>query len=103
MGSKVARTDISAKDVSQIHSSNELGIFLKTSEPAESTQDKTKKLFDQGEFINLKYCSSIIIMLITTQMSSMIIMIIITRIFHYSYYVSNKTHFSIIIIMLITT
>ena len=48
MSSKVARTTNSTKGVSQIRVSDELDILLTTFGPAESTQDKTKKVVDQG-------------------------------------------------------
>ena len=44
MSRKVARTDTSTKDVSQIRLSDESGILLTTFVPAESTMDETKEV-----------------------------------------------------------
>ena len=48
---KVAITSTLTNDVSQRHSCNESDIFRKTSGTSKSTQDETKKVVDQGEFI----------------------------------------------------
>ena len=69
MGMKVASTDTSAKDVSQIRLSDDLDILLTTFGPAESTQDETGEVVDQGEFI------------------------IFQVLFQNKYYASNNTHF----------
>ena len=51
---KVESTATSTKDVFQIRLSDELDILLKTLGPAEITQEKTKEVVYQGEFINFK-------------------------------------------------
>ena len=66
---KVARTDNSTKDVSQSRLIDESDILLATFGSAESTQDKTKEVVDQGEFINFQV------------------------LFKHKYYASNNTHF----------
>ena len=52
--SKVASTVTSSNNVSQSCLSNESDILLKNFGPAEITQDETKKVVDQGEFINFR-------------------------------------------------
>ena len=52
MSRKLARTDTSTKDVSQSRLSDESDILLTTFRPAESTQDKTKEVVYQGDFIS---------------------------------------------------
>ena len=69
MSMKVAMTDTSAKDVSQILLSYELDILLIVFGPAKSTQYETKEVVYQGEFINLQV------------------------LFQNKYYASNNTYF----------
>ena len=54
MSRKAERTDTSTKDVSQSRLRNGLDMLLKTLGPAEITQEKTKEVVYQGEFINFK-------------------------------------------------
>ena len=51
---KSVRTDTSTKDVSQSRLRNGSDMLLKTLGPAEITQEKTKEVVYQGEFINFK-------------------------------------------------
>ena len=69
MSRKVASTDNSIEDVSRSSLSDESDILLTTFVPAERTQDKTKEVVYQGEFINLQV------------------------LFQHKYYASNNTHF----------
>ena len=69
MTRKVARTDTSTNDVSQIRLSDELDILLKKFGPEESTQYETKEVVYQGDFINDQL------------------------LFQHKYYDSNNTHF----------
>ena len=66
---KVVRTDTSTQDVYHSRLSDELDILLNKFEPSEITQEKTKQLVYQGEFINFQVM------------------------FQHKYYASNNTHF----------
>ena len=65
---KLARTDTSTKNLSQIRPSNKSYILLTTFGPEARTQNESKEVEHQGEFINFKV------------------------IFQHNYYVSNNTN-----------
>ena len=71
MSSKVSRTVTSTKCVSQRCLSDEWDILLTNFEPVERTQEKTKYLVYQCEFINFQ------------------------ALFQHKYYSSNNTHFQV--------
>ena len=81
MSSRVSRTATSTNDVSQSRLSNYLDILLTTFRPSESTQDETKEVVDQGDFINFQ-----------TELHNKYYTYNNTHIQH-NYYVSNNTHY----------
>ena len=52
MSRNVSRTATTTKDVSQWYLSDESYVLFTAFEPAETTQEETKELLYQGEFIN---------------------------------------------------
>ena len=81
MSSRVSRTATSTNDVSQSRLSNYLDILLTTFRPSESTQDETKEVVDQGDFINFQ-----------TELHNKYYTSNNTHIQH-NYYLSNNTHY----------